>query len=112
MSACQDCQATSVRKGKLRTSSEEGRPVDLARSEAVEKELDAFIERRSRQKDPDDEHELWKDSVRRYNARRKEENRLAWCDYFERLAACLRARAEEYDHRAQTLMEDEPKGAS
>jgi hypothetical protein len=51
------------------------------------------------------------ESVRRYNARRREENRLAWCDHFARLAACLRARAEEYDHRAQTLMEDEPEGA-
>jgi hypothetical protein len=38
--------------------------------------------------------------------------RLAWCGYFERLATSLRARAEEYDHRAQTLMEDEPEGAA
>jgi hypothetical protein len=28
-------------------------------AEAVEKELNAFIERRSRKKDPDEEHELW-----------------------------------------------------
>ena len=33
------------------------------------------------------------------------QNRLAWCDYFSRLAGSLRARAEEYDHRAQALME-------
>jgi hypothetical protein len=68
--------------------------VNIARGEMVEKELDAMIVRRSRQKDPDEEHELWKASVRLYNARRREENRLAWSDYFYRLAGYLRARAE------------------
>jgi hypothetical protein len=77
--------------------------VDIARGEMVERELDAMIERRSRQKDPDEESELWQESVRRYNARKREEHRLAWCDYFERLAACLRARAEEYDQRVAQL---------
>ena len=78
-----------------------------APGEAVESELDRLVERRSRQKDPDEENELWKESVRRYNARRREENRLAWCDYFEHLATSLRSRAEEYDDRAQALLEDE-----
>ena len=87
--------------------------MDIARGEMVEKELNAMIERRSRQKDPEEASEAWQESVRRYNVRRREENRLAWCDYFERLSACLRARAEEYDQRAQTLMEtDQPKGAA
>jgi hypothetical protein len=87
--------------------------VDIARSEAVEADLDRLIERRSRkgEVDPDEQEELWKESVRRYNARRREENRREWCGYFERLAACLRARAEEYDHRAQMLMDVRPKGA-
>jgi hypothetical protein len=85
--------------------------VDIARGEMVEKELNVMIERRSRQKDPEGASEAWQESVRRYNVRRREENRLAWCDYFERLSACLRARAEEYDHRAQMLMEEQPKGA-
>lgn len=83
--------------------------------DTVDLELDRLIAKRTSQErrlDPDEQEELWKASVRRYNARRREENRLAWCDHFERLAACLRARAEEYDHRAQTLMEDEPKGAA
>jgi hypothetical protein len=83
--------------------------VDIGRSEQVERELDAMIERRARQKDPDEEHELWRESVRRYNARRREENRLAWCDYFSRLAGSLRVRAEEYDQRAQTLMHTEQR---
>jgi hypothetical protein len=83
-----------------------------APGEAVEAELDRLIARRSRQKDPDEESELWKASVRRYNARRKEENRLAWCDYVGRIAISLRSRAEEYDHRAQALLEDRGEGLS
>jgi hypothetical protein len=83
--------------------------MDIRRSEQVESELDAMIERRSRQKDPDEEHELWKESVRRYNASRREENRLAWCEYFSRLAGSLRASAEEYDQRVAQL-EDRGEG--
>jgi hypothetical protein len=89
--------------------------MDVAHGEMVEKQLDALIQRRARKGeiDPDEQEELWKASVRRYNARRREENRREWCGYFERLSACLRARAEEYDQRAQTLMEtDQPKGAA
>jgi hypothetical protein len=84
--------------------------VDIARGEMVEKELDAMIVRRSRQKDPDEESELWKESVCLYNARRREENRLAWCEYFGRIAASLRSRAEEYDYRAKALLEDRGEG--
>jgi hypothetical protein len=64
--------------------------VDTARGEMVEKELDAMIERRSRQKDPDEDHEFWQESVRRYRARRDEENRLAWHEYHQGQAERLR----------------------
>jgi hypothetical protein len=84
--------------------------VDIARGEMVERELDAMIERHSRQKDPAEEHELWQESVRRYNAKKREENRLAWCDYFSHLAGALRARADEYDHRSRALLEDRGEG--
>jgi hypothetical protein len=57
--------------------------VDIARGEMVEKELDAMIVRRSRQKDSDEEHALWRESARRYNARRREEMRAAWTSYHE-----------------------------
>jgi hypothetical protein len=87
-----------------------------APGEAVEAELDRLISKRAsqdRRLDPDEHEELWKASVRRYHARRREKNRLIWCDYFSHLAGSLRARAEEYDHRAQALMEtDQPKGAA
>ena len=65
--------------------------MDIARGEMVEKELDAMIVRRSRQKDPEEGHELWKESVRRYNARRREELRAAWCEYHQDQAARHRA---------------------
>jgi MoaA/NifB/PqqE/SkfB family radical SAM enzyme len=86
--------------------------VDVTRTEAADAELVRMIERRSRkgEVDPDERVELWRESVRRYNARRREVNRLAWCEYFSRLAGSLRARAEEYDDRAQALLEDRGEG--
>jgi hypothetical protein len=86
--------------------------MDVARTEPADAELMRMIERRSRkgEVDPDEREELWKESVRRYIARRQQELRAEWCDYFERLAACLRTRAEEYDHRARALQGDRGEG--
>ena len=42
---------------------------DVVRGEMAERELDHFIERRSRGVDPDEREELWMESVRRYNTR-------------------------------------------
>jgi len=55
--------------------------VDVAHGEMVEAELDAFIERRARKGDvdPDEREELWKESVRAYTARQREEMRAARC---------------------------------
>jgi len=53
--------------------------MDVARRDTVEVELNRLIEKRSSRKtDPDEQDELWKASVAAYNARRREENRLAW----------------------------------
>jgi hypothetical protein len=65
--------------------------MDIARGELVERELDTMIERRSRQKDPDEESELWRESVRAYAARREEEMRAAWCEHHQEQAARLKA---------------------
>jgi hypothetical protein len=65
--------------------------VDIGRSEQVERELDAMIERRSRQKDPDEASELWQESVRRYNARKREKMRAAWHEYHQGQAVRHRA---------------------
>jgi hypothetical protein len=85
-----------------------------APGEAVEAELNRLIERRStRETDPDEQGELWMGSVAAYNARRREENRLAWCEYHrgqaERHRAILEALIAE--HRAQAeRYELGPKG--
>jgi hypothetical protein len=73
-------------------------------------ELDRLISKRAHQdhaEDPDEREELWKESVRRYNAKRQEEIRAEWHGYFCRLAGTLRARAQEYDRRAAKLREGE-----
>ena len=84
--------------------------MNIAHGEMVETELNRLMERPSRQEiDPEERDELWKASVAAYNARRREENRLAWCGYFTHLAGALRARAEEYDRRAALLTNAEEK---
>jgi hypothetical protein len=83
--------------------------VDIARGELVEHELDILIERRSKQAklDPEEEHELWRESVRRHNERVQEENRAAWCEYHqgqaERLRANLEALIAEHEAKATLL---------
>jgi hypothetical protein len=87
-----------------------------APGEVVESELDRLIERRSRQKDPDEESELWRESVRAYNVRRRKEMRAAWCEYHRDRAASIRrnleALAEGHEAAAAKLMDIQPKGAS
>jgi hypothetical protein len=73
--------------------------VDVAHkwsTEAVDEDLVRLIERRSR-RDPDhDELEpSYAESVRRYNARRDEEMRAAWCEYHLEQAARHRAVLEQ-----------------
>jgi hypothetical protein len=92
----------------------EGSLVDTSRTEAADAELVRMIERRSRkgEVDPEEREALWQESVREYRARQRKANRIAWCDYFERLATSLRSRAEEYDHRARALQEDQGEGGN
>jgi hypothetical protein len=54
--------------------------------ETVDLELDRLISKRAsqdRRPDPDEQEELWKASVRRYNGRKREELRAAWTSYHE-----------------------------
>jgi hypothetical protein len=86
--------------------------VDVARGELVEKELDAMIERRARkgEVDPDEREELWRESVRRYNARRREEMRAAWGEYHrdqaQRHRRTLRDLIRHHEQRAEELCEE------
>jgi hypothetical protein len=90
--------------------------VDIARGEMVEKELDAMIERRSRQKDPDEESELWQASVRAYEEKRRQAARLEWHLHHtaqaERLRRTLEALASHHEEQAAKLTDIEPKGAA
>jgi hypothetical protein len=84
--------------------------VDVAHGELVEKELDAMIERRSRngEVDPDEREEQWKASVARHNARKDEEMRAAWCEHHQGQAARLRAVLEaliaSHEEQAERLL--------
>ena len=67
--------------------------MELARSEGVEAELNRLVEKRSsREIDPDEREELWKESVRAYTARRREEMRAV----LEELIADHEEQAEKY----------------
>jgi len=81
--------------------------VDVARSEAVERDLDAVIERRDRQRRQTEGEraieEVWRASERRHAARLREQNRWEWVRYFDRLARSLRERAAHYERRADEL---------
>lgn len=61
--------------------------------ETVDQDLDRLISKRAsqdRRPDPDEREELWKESVRAHNARRKAENEAAWLDYHRQQAERLR----------------------
>jgi hypothetical protein len=88
--------------------------VDIARGDVVERELNGMIERRARKGDvdPDEHEELWKESVRAYTARRREEMRAEWCEHHQGQAVRLRAVLEEliadHEEQAEKYL---PKGA-
>jgi hypothetical protein len=81
--------------------------VDIAKGEATEKELDAPICRRHDQRVLSEgeraELDAWQVTERLEAARKREENCIAWCAYYRRVAGALYARAEEYIVRAEKL---------
>jgi hypothetical protein len=74
--------------------------------DVADRELERMVERRSR-KDPeaDEREELWKASVRRYNARRAGEMRAARVEYHRGQAARLRAVLEDLIEHHETQAE-------
>jgi hypothetical protein len=90
--------------------------VDIARGEMVEKELDGMIERRSRQKDPQEDSDLWQESAKAYEEKRRQMARAEWHLHHtaqaERLRRTLEVLASHHEEQAARLMEDEPKGAA
>jgi hypothetical protein len=82
--------------------------VDLG---AASDQIDALIEKRSRQRsEANAVEELWRASVRRHNARVRRQHRAEWFTYFSNLAAALRASAEEFDRKAEALLEETDRG--
>src|SRR5215203_5975410 len=86
-----------------------------APGEAVEAELDRLIQRRSRQKDPDQESQLWRESVKRYEEKRRQIARLEWHLHHtaqaERLRRTLEGLIAHHEEQAAKLMDVRPKGA-
>jgi hypothetical protein len=88
--------------------------VEIAHGEMVEKQLDAMIQHRARKGDLDhgEREEIWKESVRAYTARRREEMRAEWCEHHQGQAVRLRAVLEEliadHEEQAEKYL---PKGA-
>ena len=72
--------------------------MDVAKTSAVEGELANFISRRHEKRVKEEgertAEEMWAESERRYAARRREENRAAWCRYHQDQAARHRAMLE------------------
>jgi len=81
-----------------------------APGEATEAELDRLIQRRSRQKDPEAESELWRESVRRYEEERRQMARLEWhafhCGQAARHRAVLESLIAFHEERAARLCDD------
>jgi len=78
--------------------------------DTVDAELDRFISRRASQDTRPDPEELepgYVESVQRFNARRREENRAAWCEYHRQQAArhrgILEALINYHERRAMEL---------
>ena len=90
--------------------------MDIARGEMVEKELDALIERRSRQKDPQEDSDLWLESAKAYEEKRRQMARLEWHLHHtaqaERLRRTLEVLASHHEEQATRLMDVRPKGAA
>ena len=87
--------------------------MNIARTEMVEKELDGMIERRSRkgEVDPDELEPFYMESVRRYNDRRREEMRAAWCEYHQGQGRPRNPHSQPRE-RGRKLMDVQPEGAA
>ena len=78
--------------------------LDHAAVERAEAEIDRFVNSRSKQReDANALAAIWAASERRELAKRREENRAAWADYYRRLAGANLLAARDYRRRARLL---------
>ena len=74
---------------------------ELAETERVEAELDAFVEKRARQaKDAENIAELWLKSEREHREKRRRANGWGWVRYHTNLAEVHRGLSQEHDAKA------------
>jgi hypothetical protein len=102
--------------------SEPGRSIsrDIARGEAVEKELDVFVSRRdTKRRESEGERPAeaaWAESERAHDAGRREALRSAWCafhrDQAERLRRNLGALVAAHEAEAEKYRDHRHKGAA
>jgi hypothetical protein len=92
---------------------------DIGWGETVEADLDRFIalrhEKRVKTEGERQLEEAWRESERRAEARRREENRGGWLSWYRRLERGYLERAAECGRRADALELDgatQPKGAA
>ena len=92
--------------------------MDVARADTVDAELDRLISKRAsqdRRPGPDEQEELWKESVRAYEEKRRQMARLEWhefhCGQAERHRATLQALIEHHEEQAARLLDSQPEGA-
>ena len=82
----------------------------VAKTEAAEKELDSFINRRSKTKKQANAQEaLYAANLRHYQGKHREENRKAWIDYYERMYRAHSRLAVRYAEKALLLEETDRK---
>ena len=93
--------------------------MDVTRGEIVEAELDRLITKRHDRRGLEEVErpalEAWQESEIRYEARRSEEMRAAWCEHHQGQAARLRATLEALiaDHEEQAeRYRDQPEGSA
>lgn len=77
----------------------------------VATDLDQFIQRRAiKAPGPDELEASYAKAIRRYHARRRDANRLAWIHYYEDLARCQARLAQEHADRAEALLGERQTG--
>jgi hypothetical protein len=101
-------QTTVCKQAFVNREQAKGAVLDIAHGETVEAELVRMIEKRARKEtDPDAQEELWKASVRAYNASREAERRAEWASYHAdqatRLRRVMAALVEHHEGKARQL---------
>jgi hypothetical protein len=80
--------------------------VDL---ETAEEQLNGLVDKRAKGRQEANATEVaWKASVRRHHEKLRGQRRWGWFRHYSALADSLRKSADEYEAKAQALLEDEP----